>query len=186
MSIKAVQELGLKKSIRFAIYSFLQVFYHQLTAHLLPFPLIRKLFLIVLKARIGKDAIIMDVKFFNWHHRGPGGLVVGKDCFIGDEVIIDLYDEVILEDQVTLAQRVTVLTHLNVGYNDHPLQRFFPKRSKPVIFKTGSVVGAASIILPGVTIGQNSFVAAGSVATKNVPANTLVGGVPARTIRKIG
>ena len=186
MSTKTVQELGLKKSIRFTIYSFLQVFYHQLTVHLLPFPLIRKLFLIVLKARIGKDAIIMDVKFFNWHHRGPGGLVVGKDCFIGDEVIIDLYDEVILEDQVTLAQRVTVLTHLNVGYNDHPLQRFFPKRSKPVIFKTGSVVGAASIILPGVTIGQNSFVAAGSVATKNVPANTLVGGVPARTIRKIG
>src|SRR3989338_2289097 len=185
MSTKTVQELGLKKSIRFTIYSFLQVFYHQLTVHLLPFPLIRKLFLIVLKARIGKDAIIMDVKFFNWHHRGPGGLVVGKDCFIGDEVIIDLYDEVILEDQVTLAQRVTVLTHLNVGYNDHPLQRFFPKSSKPVLFKKGCVVATGAIVLHGVTISEKSFVAAGSVVTKNVPPQTLIAGIPAKVIRKI-
>jgi len=183
--MKALKEIGIKKTLRFVMYSLAQVIYHQLINHLLFFSPARKIFLELLGAKIGKNSIIMDVKFFNWHHTGPKGLKIGKDCFIGDETLIDLYDKVILEDQVTIAQRVTILTHTNVGYSDHPLQKFFPKTSKPVIFKSGSVVGAAATILPGVIIGQESFVAAGSVVTKNVPPRSLVAGVPARVIRSL-
>lgn len=183
--MKAIDELGFKKSARFIIYSFLQVFYHQIINHLFFFPQARKLFFQILGAKIGPDTIIMNVSFFNWHHCGPGGLKIGQECFIGDETLIDLYDRVILEDQVTIAQRVTVLTHLNVGYKNHPLQKYFSKTSKAVIFKKGSVVAAASTILPGVTVGQESFVAAGSVVTKDVPPNSLVAGVPAKIVRKI-
>lgn len=183
--MKSASEIGLRKTFKFITYSFLQVVYHHIINHFLFFPQARKLFLILLGARIGKDSILMDVRFFNWHHRGAKGIKIGNECFIGDETMIDLYDEVILEDQVTLAQRVLVLTHLNVGYHNHPLQRHFPKTSKPVIFKNGCVIGAASTILPGIIIGQQSFIAAGSVVTKDVPNRTLVAGVPAKIVRKI-
>lgn len=174
------KEVSLDKAIRFFTFSLLQAVYG-----LLVFPQLRTIFLKLLGANINSNAIIMNVKFFNWHQKGPKALIIGKDCFIGDETLIDLYDEVVLEDQVTLAQRVLILTHINVGYADHPLQNIFPKKSSKVVFKKGAVVGASSTILPGVTIGEKSFVAAGSVITKNVPANTLVGGVPAKIIRKI-
>ena len=183
--MKALEEIGLKKTLKFILYSFLQVIYHQVIDHLLNFPQVRKFFLIILGVKVGTGSIIMNVKFFNWHHKGPLGLKIGDYCFIGDETLIDLYDRVELEDHVTLAQRVTVLSHLNVGYSDHPLQKYFTKNSKPVKFKRGCVIAAACTILPGVTIGSESFVAAGSVVTKDIPANTLVAGVPAKAVRKI-
>lgn len=178
--MKSLREIGFKKTFLFIAYSFLQLVYQ-----ILLFPQFRKLFLILLGAKVGKDSILMDIRFFNWYHKGPKGIRIGKECFIGDGTLIDLYDEVIFEAQVTLAQRVLILTHLNVGYSDHPLQKHFPKMSKPVIFKSGCVVGAASTILPGVIIGRESFVAAGSVVTKDVPDRTLVAGSPAKVIRKI-
>lgn len=178
--MKLFKEVGIKRIIKFFIYNFLQIFYTFLFL-----PPLRTIFLTLLGANINSEAILMGVKFFNWHINGPQGLTIGKDCFIGDETLIDLYDEVILEDQVTLAQRVLVLTHVNVGYSNHPLQKFFPKTSSRVVFNKGAAVGAGSTILPGVTIGKKSFVAAGSVVTRNVPPGVLVGGVPARIIRKI-
>jgi len=183
--MKASEEIGNKKIIIFFIYGIVSVVYHRIVNHWLYFPPIRKVFLQLLGAKIGKDSIIMDVAFFNWHHKGPAGIQIGNECYIGDQTLIDLYNDVILEEQVTIAQRVTVLTHTNVGYKNHPLRRYFPKFSKPVIFEKGSVIGASSTILPGVIIGQQSFVAAGSVVTKNVPPSTLVAGVPAKIIRKI-
>ena len=183
--MRALKEFGLDITFKFLVYNFVLVFYYLIINHLILSPPARKLFLQLLKSKIGKDSILMDIKFFNWHHKGPEGFKVGNQCFIGDETLIDLYDSVILKDQVTIAQRVTILTHLNVGYKDHPLQKYFPKKSKPVIFENCSVIGAGAIILPGVTIGEESFVAAGSVVTKNVPKRTLVAGVPAKVIRKL-
>lgn len=183
--MKELQELGPRKSLRFIGYSILQVAYHLLINHFLFFPPARKLFLQTLGAKIGNNSVIMDVKFFNWHHMGPKGLKIGNECYIGDESLIDLYGEVTLEDQVTIAQRVIILTHLNVGYKSHPLQKFFPKIVKPVIIKNGSVIGAGATILPGITVGEKSFVAAGSVVTKDVTSNTIVAGVPAKKVRNI-
>lgn len=178
--MKVFKEVETEKFIKFFIFSFVQLVYN-----LVFLPPFKMWFLILIGATIGEDSVLMNAKFFNWHHTGPKGLKIGRECFVGDETLIDLYDQVILEDQVTIAQRVTVLTHQNVGYKDHPLQKYFPKFSKPVVFKSGSVIGAGSIILPGVIVGKKSFVAAGSVVTKDVPASILVGGVPAKIIRKI-
>lgn len=178
--MKIIDEIGFGRTLMFVLYSLLEVVYRVCFL-----PPLRKILLVLLGVKIGKHSILMNVNFFNWYHKGPAGFKVGNECFIGDETLIDLYDRVILEDQVTIAQRVTVLTHLNVGYKSHPLQQYFPKSSKPVIFKKGSVVGAGAIILPGVTIEKEAFVAAGSVVTKDVPSRTLVAGVPAKIIRKI-
>ena len=183
--MKAIEEIGTKRILKFITFSLVSSLYHLLFDQVFNLPPFRKYFLILLGVKVGKDSILMSVKFFNWHYKGPTGLNIGKECFVADETLIDLYDQVILEDQVTIAQRVTILTHQNVGYKDHPLQKYFPKFSKPVVFKSGSVTGAGSIILPGVIVGKESFVAAGSVVTRDVPARTLVGGVPAKIIRKI-
>ncbi len=56
---------------------------------------------------------------------------------------------------------------------------------KRIVLKRNCWIGANSIILPGVTVGENSLVAAGSVVTKDVPADSVVAGVPARVIKKV-
>lgn len=183
--MKSLDEVGAKSAIKFALYSLVQVIYHRLINHLLYFPVFRKYFLEILGAKIGNNTQIMDISFFNWHRLGPKGLKIGMNCFLSDEVLIDLYESVIVEDDITIGQRVTVLTHTNVGYSDHPLQKYFPKTSAPVRIKAGSFIGAGAIIMSGITIGKESFVAAGSVVTKNVPPRTLVAGVPAKIIRKL-
>lgn len=183
--MKAIQEIGYRKTLRFLAYCLLQVIYHNVIDHFLFFPQCRKFFLQMLGAKVGSDTFLMNINFFNWHHRGPAGLVIGDKCFVGDNTLLDLHDKITLEDEVTIAQNVTVLTHTNVGYGDHPLQKYFPKISKQVVLKTGSVIGAGALILPGVTIGKLSFIAAGSVVTKDVPKRSLAAGVPARVIRKL-
>ena len=63
-----------------------------------------------------RASILHDVRFFNLYRRGLAGLEIGDDCFVGDECLLDLAEAIVLEDQVTLAERVLVLTHTNVGY----------------------------------------------------------------------
>ena len=139
----------------------------------------------LLGARIGRGTIVHDVRFFNLYRRGLASLQVGEECFLGDECLLDLAEAVTLERQVTFAERVLVLTHTNVGYADHPLQARFPAVAAPVVIEQGSFIGAAATLLPGIRVGARSFVAAGSVVTADVPAGTLVAGVPARVVRPI-
>jgi len=149
-------------------------------------PQLRAPWLRLLGARIGARAILHDVRFFNLYRRGLAGLRIGEECFLGDECLLDLAESITLERGVTLAERVLILTHTNVGYRDHPLQAHFPASASPVVIETGSFVGANATLLSGVRIGHGSFVAAGSVVTKDVAPDTLVAGVPARPIRRLG
>ena len=178
--MKALGEIGMGRAARFGFFTLAMVPYR-----LALFPQLRSLWLRLLGARIGRGAILHDVRFFNLYRRGLGGLSIGKDCFLGDECLIDLAEAVSLEDQVTLAERVLVLTHTNVGYRDHPLQRNFPPMAAAVVVEAGSFVGAGVTLLPGVRVGRGSFVAAGSVVTEDVPPATLVAGVPARAVRAL-
>ena len=149
-------------------------------------PQLRAPFLRLLGARIGRRAVLHDVRFFNLYRRGLGGLEIGEECFLGDECLLDLAEGIRLERQVTLAERVLILTHTNVGYADHPLQAHFPALAAPVVVEQGSFIGAGATIMPGVRISARSFVAAGSVVTTSVAEGTLVAGVPARAVRRIG
>lgn len=178
--MKVIKEIGFAQAFKFLLYVVIAGLYK-----LAFIPPLRSLYLNVLGASIQSESILMNVKFINWHHMGPKGLKIGKNCFIGDEALLDLHDSIVLEDNVTIAARAIILTHINVGYNDHPLQRFFPQKSSPVTLKKGSVIGAGAIILSGLTIGANSFVGAGSVVLTNVLQNSLFAGNPAKFIRKI-
>ena len=178
--MKALSEIGFGRAARFGLLTLAMIPYR-----LALFPHVRSAWLRLLGARIGRGAILHDVRFFNLYRRGFGGLSMGRDCFVGDECLIDLAEAVAFEDQVTLAERVLVLTHTNVGYHDHPLQKLFPSMAAAVVVEAGSFVGAGVTLLPGVRVGRGSFVAAGSVVTEDVPPATLVAGVPARAVRAL-
>ena len=179
--MKALGEIGWERAARFGFFTLAMVPYR-----LALFPQLRAPWLRLLGARIGRRTILHDVRFFNHYRPGLAGLEIGDECFVGDECLLDLAEGVRLESRVTLAERVLVLTHMNVGYRDHPLQAHFPAMAAPVVVETGSFLGASVTVLPGVRVGAQSFVAAGSVVTKDVPPRTLVAGVPARPLRAIG
>jgi len=178
--VKAVGEVGFGRAARFGWTTLAMVPYR-----LALFPPLRSWWLRLLGARIGPGAIVHDVRFFNLYRRGVAGLSLGRECFLGDECLLDLAEAIVLEDQVTFAERVLVLTHTNVGYRDHPLQPHFPPLAAPVVVEAGCFVGAGAILLPGIRVGRGSFVAAGSVVTEDVPPGTLVAGVPARVVRAL-
>lgn len=91
-----------------------------------------------------------------------------------------------IEDDVLIGSGVHIyVTNHNFDNPDIPIyyQGHYP--SEPVTLKKGCWLGANVIILPGVTVGENSVVAAGSVVTKSVPDRVLVGGIPARIIKSL-
>lgn len=178
--MKALGEIGIQKAIKFIFYSLFTSILN--TILLFPF---RPILLRFAGSQIGKDTVIHDVKFFNHYQHGFENLIIGKECFIGPEVSLDLSDAIILEDQVTLSNRVLILTHTNVGYKNHPLQKVILKFTKKVLIKKGSFIGANAIILPGVTVGECAFIGAGAVVTKDVPDWVIAVGSPARVVKSI-
>lgn len=177
--MQALQEIGLRRAARFFYLTLLMAFYNNLL-----FPPLRKWFLKLFGARIGRNVILHRVKFFNVDRKGFRGLKIGNNVFIGDECLLDLAEGIELADHVTLAERVTVLTHMNVGYKDHPLQKDYPSVTAPVKIRRGCFIGACATLLAGVEIGERSLVAAGSVVTRHVPNSSVVGGVPARDLKQ--
>lgn len=106
---------------------------------------------------------------------------IGKNVFINfDCVFLDL-GGITIDDNVLIAPKVSLLSE---GHLVSPNERGSLVPGHIHIMKN-AWIGAGATILPGVTIGENAVVAAGAVVSKNVPANTVVGGVPAKTIKKL-
>ena len=111
------------------------------------------------------------------------------DVLIGDHTRIGLHNTIIgpvkIGDNVNLAQGITV-TALNHNFND-PSKRIDEQgvSTNAVTIGNDIWIGANAVILPGVSIDNHSVVAAGAVVTKDVPAHTLVAGVPAKVIKEI-
>ena len=111
------------------------------------------------------------------------------DVIIGDHTRVGLHNTVIgpvtIGNHVNLAQGITV-TALNHNFEDKELRIDEQGVStNPVIIGDDIWIGANAVILPGVTIGNHSVVAAGAVVTKDVPPHTLVAGVPAKIIKTL-
>lgn len=88
-------------------------------------------------------------------------------------------DRIELGENSTLAYGVTILTHADPNGPKNKLSNIYPPKQAPVIIGRDCWIGANATILPGVTIGDFSVVAAGSVVTKNVPSGVVVAGNPA-------
>lgn len=178
--MKALKTIGIKKALQFVFYSL----YAKLL-RLCIFPQVRVMLMRLAGASIGADTIIYNITFSNLYHYGFSKVTIGKRVFIGNDVLLDLRGGIVLEDDVTLSDRSTIVTHINVGYPDHPLQGVYPTKESVVTVKKGVYIGTGAIILPGSTIGKETVVAAGAVVTKRVDSGTLVAGVPARVKRGI-
>jgi acetyltransferase-like isoleucine patch superfamily enzyme len=123
-----------------------------------------------------------------WLHRRRG-VHVGRRVFIGSEVFIDdaAPSSVTIEDDVTVIAQTTIIGHT---YYPHHFHRLLGDEATREVLSTtirrGAYLGLRSTILAGVTVGEYAIVAAGSVVTEDVPAYTMVAGVPARVVREFG
>jgi acetyltransferase-like isoleucine patch superfamily enzyme len=178
---KALDEIGGAAAWRYGVG---QLQLALLKMLLLP-PQLRVALLRIFGAEVGSDTIVHPVTFTNLYRTGFKGLAIGKECFIADECFLDLAERIEIGDQVSIGERTVIATHLNVGYRDHPLQERFPARSSPVRIGSGAFIGVGAILLPGITVGDRSFIAAGAVVNRDVAAGSLVGGVPARELKRL-
>ncbi|PTX42623.1 acetyltransferase-like isoleucine patch superfamily enzyme [Christiangramia gaetbulicola] len=117
------------------------------------------------------------------------GCKIGKNVSIGYDIYYDVHNAnlITIEDDVWIASRSLILCHKrdlklyykNTRYNDLSYIK------SPVVLKRGCVVGMASTIMPGVTVGEGAIVGAGSLVVKDVPAWTIATGNPAKVVKEI-
>tara|TARA_B100000965_G_scaffold91484_1_gene74567 strand:- start:3729 stop:4202 length:474 start_codon:yes stop_codon:yes gene_type:complete len=115
---------------------------------------------------------------------------IGQNCFIGDNVVVgnnvkiqnnvSLYDGVIIENDVFVGPSV-VFTNVKLPRSLESVNKNYTQ----TIVRKGVTLGANSTIICGVEIGENSFIGAGSVVTKDIPPNTMWYGNPAKQIKKM-
>jgi acetyltransferase-like isoleucine patch superfamily enzyme/dTDP-4-dehydrorhamnose 3,5-epimerase-like enzyme len=118
-----------------------------------------------------------------------GGAVLGEDCNVCDGVFIE--NDVVIGNRVTIKSGVQIWDGITleddvfIGPNATFTNDKFPRSKQylslaKTLVRQGASVGANATILPGLTIGRNAMVGAGSVVTSNVPPNAIVAGNPAR------
>jgi acetyltransferase-like isoleucine patch superfamily enzyme len=111
--------------------------------------------------------------------------VVGKRCKISSHTFI--CEGVTIEDNVFIGHSVTFIndSYPRATTAEGGLQTEADWKVERTLVKKGASIGSGSSVLSNVTIGENAIIGAGSVVTKDVPANTIVAGNPARVLRQI-
>ena len=131
---------------------------------------------------IGKtldDGFLLIPPFYT---TGGPNIIVGRNVFINQNCTFYDLGGLAIGDDVMIGPNVSLIT---TGHPIEPSQRRAAVIAKPIVIQKNVWIAAGATIIGGVTVGENSVVAAGAVVTKNVPANSLVGGNPARVIRSI-
>ncbi len=140
------------------------------------------------KIRIGDHAHIIaatdnKIRLTTWSGKqGQGEITIGNYCLISPGVRISAARSVHIGDNCMLAANV----YVSDSDWHHVYNRIRPFRcTKPVALEDNVWLGESVMVLKGVTIGENSVIGAGSVVTKDIPANVVAAGNPARVIKKI-
>lgn len=142
---------------------------------------------------IEEDCEIGDGCFIGNNTVVRAGCIFGNHCVVGHNVVFEANSKfgnhvtinaqchmtqgIIVEDEVFFGPGVITMNTRHICYG-----RKIPRIYEPPIVKRASRIGGGSKILPGVIIGENALVAAGSVVTKNVPNGAIVMGVPAKVV----
>jgi acetyltransferase-like isoleucine patch superfamily enzyme len=145
------------------------------------------------RALVETDKIGPGTRIWAFAHVMPGA-VIGADCNVCDHTYIE--DGVVLGDRVTVKSGVYLWDGLRIEDDVFigPQATFtndpFPRSKQPfhapvTTIRRGASIGAGAVILPGVTVGERAMVGAGAVVTKDVPADVIVVGNPARVLRAL-
>jgi maltose O-acetyltransferase len=128
---------------------------------------------------VGQDALI-EVPFY---------CTYGSNIWLGDHVYLNFLCTILDNNEVRIGNAVMIGPGVQIYTAAHPLQAGARNEgwevAKPVMIEDNVWIGGSAILLPGVTVGRNAVVGAGSVVTRSVPANTVVAGNPAKAIRRI-
>jgi UDP-2-acetamido-3-amino-2,3-dideoxy-glucuronate N-acetyltransferase len=113
------------------------------------------------------------------------GALIGKNCKVSSHTFI--CEGVIIEDNVFIGHNVTFIndTYPRATNTKGVLQTEGDWVCECTLVKNGASIGSGATLLCNITVGENAVIGAGSVVTKDVPANTIVAGNPARIIRPV-
>ncbi len=111
------------------------------------------------------------------------GLVIGDNVGISQNCFIQVRGKVSIGNHVLFGPGVTVISENHIFKDPETPISMQGEERNGVIIENGAWIGAKAVILDGVTIGENSIVAAGSIVNKDVPAFAIVAGVPAKVIK---
>jgi len=133
---------------------------------------------------IGRNCDIeSNLLFHNIDIKDYSNLSIGNNCHIGKNCFFDLRDKIIIKNNVTISMGCSFITHIDVGKSKLFIK--YPPEKEEIFINSNVYIGANSTLLMGISVGVNSFIAAGSVVTKDVEPYTMVGGVPAKLIKKL-
>lgn len=127
---------------------------------------------------VGHSLFIRSDQFRVQLSVGPGAtLRLGDHVFINQGVNVFAAESTVIGDHVLLADLAAIY-----DTNFHAVSPGRPKRVAPVVIEDNVWIGRAAIVLPGVTVGRHSVVAAGALVTRSVPPRSIVAGNPAKVI----
>jgi len=126
------------------------------------------------------DSFLLIPPFYT---AGGDEIRVGRNVFINQNCTFYDLGGLDIADDVMIGPNVSIIT---AGHPLEPSRRRTVTIGKPIAIGRNVWIATGATIIGGVAVGENSVVAAGSVVTRDVPPNTLVGGNPARVIRSIG
>lgn len=116
-------------------------------------------------------------------------IIIGDNVILNTDVHIGCINSIVIGNNVLIASRVYISDHSHGDINAEELL-IAPTARKlvskgPVIIGDGVWIGEGVCVMPGVTIGENSIIGANAVVTKDIPANSVAAGIPAKVIRRI-
>lgn len=133
-------------------------------------------------AKIG-DNVDIEAPLFFHNCTDFSKLEIGSNCHIGKNCFFDLRGKITIGNNVVISMLSTFITHIDMTKSN--LSSLFPATSGEIKIGDNCYIGVGSTILMGVEIKANSFIAARALVTKDVDQFTMVGGVPAKEIKKI-
>lgn len=111
----------------------------------------------------------------------------GRNIRFGKNVFVNTSCTFMDRGGITIGDRVLVAPKVNLITTTHPIDPDARRDtvSRPIVIKENAWLGIGASVMPGVTIGENSIVAAHAVVTNDVPPNVIVGGIPAKIVKRI-
>jgi acetyltransferase-like isoleucine patch superfamily enzyme len=152
----------------------ISIFLHNILYNIIPFFFLKNIYLRLTGIEIGNNSYIHTLVRFTFF----GRLVIGNNCTVNFDCFLDNRGKLTVGNNVMIGHKCKIYT-AGHDIHDDDFKGFY----KPVDIEDNVILFPNVIVMPGIRIGENSIVLNGSVVTKNIGANEVVGGNPAKLIK---